>query len=496
LNFFVDDTIAAVATASGVGGIGIVRISGPEAMRIARDIFRSGHREAARSPQGCQRPRKDALDGTRKELEDSSRHPEIPHLELASYRMHYGYVRCPEAGTVLDEVLLAVMRSPHSYTREDVVEIQAHGSPAALEAILHLVLRHGARLAAPGEFTRRAFLNGRIDLTQAEALIDQIHARSAQGSALAAAQMRGMLGDRIRDVRKRTLELLAQVEASIDFYDEAGSESQGCTLASALHLEVLGPLTELIGQADRAQAIREGVRVALVGPPNAGKSSLMNALLGRKRCIVAPVPGTTRDTIEETLPLEGYVLVLSDTAGLGHVSDDPVEALGIGVTWEVIEQSQIVLLVMDASQWSSGARWDVPVRLLDMKVLVVANKMDLVKERESVVVPPWLTDLPCFPVSALTGRGLEGLRRGLLDVVSSDGRADGLSALPNLRHKVALERVVAILGRSLAEGVGEWRAELLASDLSEAVGILGEITGESASEEVLNEIFSTFCVGK
>jgi tRNA modification GTPase len=452
-----DDTIAAIATAPGEGGIGIVRLSGAEARAILGHLFRPANSGAA----------------------------------LESHRLVYGHIVEPEGARVVDEVLVAFMRAPHTYTREDLVEINAHGGPLVLRRILDLTIAAGARAAGPGEFTLRAFLNGRIDLAQAEAVMDLVAAQTDAQLRHAAESLGGRLSDAIRAVRADILDVMAYLTARIDFpEDDVPMADVAPQLAGAT-----ARLDALLADADAGIVLRRGLRVALVGCPNVGKSSLLNALLRQDRAIVTPIPGTTRDTLEESASLAGLPFVLVDTAGFNE-APDAVERLGIERSAAALEAADVVLLVLDASRPLGDGDRDLLARLCvghtPGRALLVANKCDL-----PAALDP--SALPAAPLatSAVTGAGIAELEARLVEIALG-GRAPGADSflVTSPRHKDALARAATHLAAAragLATGLPE---DFLTIDLEAALRALGEITGESVGEDLLDAIFSRFCIGK
>ncbi len=457
-------TIAALATPPGVGGISIVRISGPRAMAVAASLFRPRRRDGRRQKRAG---------------------------EFLSHRLYLGEIRDPESGRRIEEVLLAVMRAPRSYTREDVVEIHSHGSPAAVRAILDLVLSCGCRLAQPGEFTRRAFLNGRIDLTQAEAVIDVIQAKSRRALEAAAAMLDGTLSQEIGSLRRVALEVLAALEAAIEFGEEIDEPPAREALAARLKRELLDPVGRLLLRHETGRPLREGLRIAIAGRPNVGKSSLLNRLLGRERAIVSPHPGTTRDAVEDLLLLQGIPLSLWDTAGLREPAD-ALEAVGIEKSWEAVASADLVLFVLEAGREREPEDEILFARLRDRPVIAVHNKRDLLPQPPPCDWPP----TPRVLVSARTGEGLEELRRLLAATLDRREAEVGGDVVPNLRHKLALERSAAAVEAAVELLAREGNEDLAAWHLNEALQALEEIVGGNATADVLEAVFSRFCIGK
>lgn len=479
------DTIAAISTPPGSGGIGIIRISGPDAVSAASALFRrSGN-------SGCD-PGEAA-----------------PVSQWESHRLYHGFIVEPGSGRMIDEVLLAVMRAPRSYTREDVVEIQAHAGPAGLRTILDRVIRQGIRVAEPGEFTRRAFLNGRIDLSQAEGVMDLIAARSRTALDAASAQVAGDLRRKVEEIRGALREEMAAMEAAIDFPEEVGEELSPLALGERLEAEVRGPVSALIQRSEEGRMAREGVRVVVAGRPNVGKSSLVNRLLGQERAIVTEIPGTTRDVIEEQMSLQGMVLTLTDTAGL-HETDDPVERIGVARAKERLAEADLVLLVTEANAAPSPEELEIAAAAGSRPVIWVINKMDLAgssagmdgekpsEGRPSLdwEIPAEWERLPRQPISARTGMGMEALVLQMAEAVEPLSGHVPHGAVPNLRHRGLLEAALESVEAAIS-GIDEsLPPELIAIDLKEGYERLGDILGETVREDVLDEIFSRFCIGK
>ena len=463
LMFTLDDTITAISTPVGEGGIGIVRMSGPEALGLVQGFFAPGRRAPL---------------------------PHDPPV-LRPYRLTYGHVIDPATGEAVDEVLVAHMPAPHTYTRQNVVEINCHGGVVPLRRVLELCLRGGARLAEPGEFTLRAFLNGRIDLAQAEAVLGVVQARTEAGLRLAVDQLGGRLSEEIRRARVQLVDVLAWLEAAIDFAgDEIPERDVGPDLQAAQET-----LEQLLAGADRGIIYRHGLRTAIVGRPNVGKSSLLNALLRTSRAIVTPIPGTTRDTLEETLNLRGVPLVLVDTAGIRAASDDPVEQLSIERSRAALAATDLALLVVDGSQPLTPADHDIAALVGNKMALVVVNKSDLLPAVADA--RRLLPQCPYLCVSALTGQGLEALEEAIVETVfAGQVVASDVVLVNSPRHKEAIHRAldhVVAAQAALAEGLP---ADFVSIDVTAAVNALGEITGETAHEDMLEAIFGRFCIGK
>jgi len=454
---YVRDTIAAISTPVGEGGIGIVRVSGPASLQIAQTIFK------AKSNGG-----------------------------LKSHRFSYGTIFNPETGDVVDETMLVFMKGPNSYTREDVVEIQCHGGTLVVSRILSLVLAQGARLAEPGEFTKRAFLNGRIDLVQAEAIMDVIASRTDASLALAQHQREGLLSRRISAAKEGILYALAYVEALIDFPEE--------DIDVAVESDVLGRVTtaldelnRLIEGFDEGRVLRDGVSVVIAGKPNVGKSSLLNTLLKEKRAIVTSVPGTTRDVIEEVVNINGLPVKLLDTAGIRE-SDDQVEQEGVRLTLDRIPKADLVLFVVDGSA-PFGAEDQAILEAIGSKThILVRNKSDL---PDCVELPGGLSS-HSVSISTVTGEGVAELRDAITGAFMHGKAIDGREyvAVSRARHRDALLKARESLERFIVNLQAGVNMELLPIDLREALDAVGEVTGETTADDVLDRIFSSFCIGK
>lgn len=465
----VGETIAAISTAGGAGAIGIVRMSGPQAVSIATQVFRP-------FKSGSER------------------------IGTDSHRLLYGHVVDPADGEEVDEVLLAVMRAPATYTREDVVEVHCHGGPAAQRSVLTILLQSGARPAEPGEFTKRAFLNGRIDLTQAESVSSVIRARTTTALRAAVRQLDGGLGERLRILRRELVAVLAELEAGIDFSEEDIDDVDRVKLAAQVE-EVCRQLDRLLATAFTARALEEGVRTAIVGLPNVGKSSLLNALLMRERAIVSEVPGTTRDTIEESLECGGVLLRLVDTAGLRE-GRDHVEVLGIERSRAALDSADLILAVFDAVEGIAADDRLLLAELDPARTILVGNKMDLLPGRGDFdVTRRGLGGVegftPPIAVSAATGDGIDQLRDAVAaQVLEGHGVDLEEPLLATERQRRLTEEAFAqgqVAARALTEGLAD---ELVSEDLRGAIESLGAITGETVVPDLIDEIFARFCIGK
>lgn len=452
-----NDTIAAIATAPGPAGVGIIRISGPKAFAAGSGIFRK------------------KIDGP-----------------FDSHRLYYGQILHPDSGEILDEALFVFMKGPRSFTGEDVVEIQAHGGSFHLARILSLLMELGARLAEPGEFTRRAVLAGRMDLTQAEGLMDLVEAESLAACKMGVALLRGDLGAKVRALKEKLLELCTGVAAEIDFPEDVGEIVDTETVFSELENFYLAELSALIREAEDGMVLREGLRLVIAGAPNVGKSSIMNRLLEKERSIVTDIPGTTRDLVEESFKLAGRPLVLTDTAGIRE-TEDAVESIGVSLAKEKILEADLVLLVLDASRPPGEAEEKLVSLLQDHPYLLLLNKKDLAETGTFSLPSAWKPEA-VLPLSAKTGEGLDALKHFLAENLAV--RQAEHAALPNLRHREAFIQAHEALTR-VRDGLfagDSW--DLLSVDLNLALNALGKILGEEPDPDLLDQVFSRFCIGK
>ncbi len=497
------DTIAAIATPLGEGSLGVIRLSGNKAVSIVNSFFRSTKTKNL--------------------------------TESASHTCHVGLIsdaspqpspsgrgrQSPGEAKTLDQVVVTVFRTPRSYTGEDVVEISAHGSPFTLRKILDLCLAKGARLAGPGEFTERAYSNGKMDLTQAEAVAELIRAKTDKSQAAALAQLQGRLAEKVRGLRNKLIPLLAHVEVGLDHSDEDHDFLSRDKLTQDCQ-EVQKEIIELLESGRVSKILREGFRVAFLGRPNVGKSSLLNALLKEERAIVTPIPGTTRDTLEESLNVKGIPVILTDTAGLRCTTLDPIEQLGIDRTKKAHEQADVVLAVFDGSELFTNEDNEVMKACLDKPHVFVVNKCDLYTSKHpfsprragevedeggnlAVQTAPLTQTLPhplgregnMVHVSAKTGEGLDTLAETIAALALHEkALAAEAEWLLNARHAAALLRAKDALSHATQSAREDAYEECVALELQTALSALGEIIGETTTEDLLDQIFSTFCVGK
>ncbi|MEG0250611.1 MAG: tRNA uridine-5-carboxymethylaminomethyl(34) synthesis GTPase MnmE [Peptostreptococcus sp.] len=458
---FIDDTIAAIATAPGEGGIGIIRLSGNNALEIANKIFRPLYRDSIG--------------------------------DYAVRTLIYGNIY--DEGVVLDEVLLAYMKGPHSYTAEDVIEINCHGGFISVRKILELALRSGARMAEAGEFTKRAFLNGRIDLSQAEAVIDIINAKTDKSHELAQSQLEGSLSKKVKNLREMLTAVLAQVEVAIDYPEEDIefiTYKELIEKTEAIQREVV----QMYNTADTGKILREGLQTAILGKPNVGKSSLMNSILGENRAIVTDIPGTTRDIIEEFVNIKGIALKIVDTAGIRD-TDDVVEKIGVEKSRKHLKSSDLTLVVLDNSREIDQEDIDILESVDRSKTLVILNKIDLESKLDLDIVKKFVDEINIINISALKNEGLDLLHDRIEDMVFSGEISDsGDVMITNSRHKDAIYKAMKAIEDAISALNDEMSYDFIEVDLKDAWDALGYINGDTISEDLLDTIFSNFCIGK
>lgn len=456
-----EDTIAAVATAYGEGGIGIIRISGEEALPILQEIFEfHGDTDT-----------------------------------FTSRRMTYGKIIDKEKNKIIDEVLAVYMKGPKTYTAEDVVEINCHGSMVSLRKTLSLVLRKGARLAEPGEFTKRAFLNGRLDLSQAEAVIDMIRAKTDKSFDVAVSQLEGRLSLKVEEIRQKLLDLLVDITVNIDYPDEDIEEMTYEKLEESI-VETQDMIEKLLATSSTGRMIREGIKIAIVGKPNVGKSSLMNGLLKETRAIVTDIPGTTRDTIEEVLSIRNIPVYLVDTAGIRETADK-VEKMGIEKSKEAFNQADFILFLLDGSRPLEEEDLQIMEFLKERKSLVLINKRDL---GEAISIEEIAAKLPASQVieaSLLKGQGITEIEDAVEDLVYGGEIVQKESMMVNnVRHIELLQQAVKSLTDALHMSERREALDFIEVDVKNAYERLGEIIGETVSDDIINEVFARFCLGK
>ena len=452
------DTIAAISTPRGEGGIGIIRISGDKSFEILERIFNTKN----------------------------------PNRDLGFYKFNYGFIH--DNGKIVDEVMAVRMKAPKTYTCEDVVEINCHGGHLISEKVLELVLKNGARHAEQGEFTKRAFMNGRIDLSQAEAVMDIIHGKTEKSISLSLEQLRGDLRDKIDSFKKALLDVTAHVNVVLDYPEEGIDDPLPSNLRENLE-NVYAEADRLISSYDKGKKIKEGIKTVIAGKPNVGKSTLLNSLLKEERAIVTHIPGTTRDVIEEIINIKGIPLVLTDTAGI-RKTEDIVENIGVEKSKKFIENADLVLLVLDASRELESEDRDVieEIQNNNKKTIVLLNKIDL--ERKIELDEFGLENI--LEISAKDNIGIEDMEERIYSYIVEEKVEDSSEKLiiTNIRHKTALEKTKDAI-RNIFETIDAGMPmDLISVDLKEALDSLSEITGEISSEDILDHVFGNFCVGK
>ena len=455
------DTIAAISTPPGEGAISIVRLSGEEAVALAQKIFKG------------------------KDLS-----------QVPSHTINYGHIIDPKTQAEIDEVMVSVMRAPKTFTREDVIEINCHGGIVATNKILQLLLANGARLAEPGEFTKRAFLHGRIDLTQAESVMDLIRAKTDRSMKVALNQLDGNLSHLIRNLRQDILDVLAQVEVNIDYPEYDDVETMTTKLLKEKALEVKVRIHQLLETAQQGKVLREGLATAIVGRPNVGKSSLLNYLLHEDKAIVTDIAGTTRDVIEEYVNVRGVPLKLIDTAGIRETTDK-VEAIGVERSRKAIEQADLVMLVLNSSEELTAEDLELVAATNGKKRIVILNKMDLEPKLDVEVLKQHVDAAEILTTSVLTNEGVDKLEERIAELFFGGIENSQTTVMvTNARHIGLLSQAEDALAAVLAGIEQGMPVDLVQIDMTNAWDLLGEITGDSYQDELLNQLFSQFCLGK
>lgn len=459
--YMLDDVIAAISTPMGTGGIGIVRMSGAGCITLADEIFIG-----------------------KKHL-----------TEKASHTLSYGRITDGKNGEVIDEVLVSIMKAPHTYTREDIVEINCHGGALVTRRVLEALLKTGARLAEPGEFTKRSFLNGRIDLTQAEAVIDLIESKTELSRQAAVHQLEGRLKTAVREMREEILDMIASIEAVIDYPDyDIEEETYGNMEQGAKKL--LERMEQLLAGADRGKIIREGLQTVIVGKPNVGKSSLLNWLLEEERAIVTDIPGTTRDTVEEYLNIDGIPIKIVDTAGIRETGDI-VERMGVEKSKTYAENADLVLMMLDGSRPLEAEDREILSFIKEKKTIVLLNKTDLEQKLSLAELESYVPKGQILSISVKENQGFELLIDALKRMFLNGHTATAEDALlGNTRHKDALYRAKEAMAHCMETITLRMPEDFISMDLQDANRALGEITGDTSDEEIIDRIFTKFCLGK
>lgn len=453
-----NDTISAISTAYGEGGIGIVRMSGSRSYEILSDIF-------------------DNID------------------KVENRKLTYGHIRDPRDGRTVDEVLVAYMKTPHTYTGEDVVEINCHGSMVALRKILDITLKEGASLAEKGEFTKRAFLNGKIDLSQAEAVIDLIKASSSSGYDVALSQLDGSFGKNISEIRQKLVDILVDITVNIDYPDEDIEEIVYENLRENI-FKIKEDIDYLISTSDTGRILKDGIKIAIIGKPNVGKSSLMNRLLMENRAIVTDIPGTTRDVIQENMMIRNIPVILIDTAGIRE-TDDKIEKIGIEKSKETFNDADLILFLLNSGDVIADEDYNIMNRVTNKNVLVLLNKSDMDRKIETDRIKEILGDKTFLDTSMETGQGVEELKDIIEKMVYKGNlKQDNSLIVTNARHLNLLRDASAFLEDSLKSIESNQPLEFIEIDVKNTYDDLGAILGEEVGDDILNEVFSRFCLGK
>ncbi len=459
---FYNDTITAISTPQGTGGIGIVRISGDKAFEIASKIFKGN-----------------------KEFD-----------KLKSHTLNYGKIINPETGDTIDEVMISKMKKPRTYTREDIVEINCHGGIIILRKILELVLKEGARLAEAGEFTKLAFLNGRIDLPQAEAVIDLINSKTEQGSKAALDQLEGRLSKNLKEIREKLIGLIAHIEVTVDYPEHDIEEITGKQVYDDLNI-IKDKLRLTLKNFEKGRILREGVNVVIVGKPNVGKSSLLNELTGKNKAIVTDIPGTTRDIIEEYVNMGGIPVRLIDTAGIRE-TEDVVERIGVERAKKAVTSADLVIMMIDASYGLTEEDIEIYNTVKEKKILVLINKIDVDNKKENIKkIEDVFEGNRIIKMSLIGGIGvgqLEDEIRALFNKGEVSYNDEIL--VTNVRHKSLIETAVRSIDAAVLSYENGMPLDCITIDIKDAAEYLGQITGESTADDVLHQIFSRFCIGK
>ncbi len=457
------DTISAISTAPGTGGIGIIRISGNDAINVADKIFKGK---------------------SGKKLKDSK-----------SHTINYGHITNPKTNQIIDEVLVMLMKGPKTFTKEDVIEINCHGGPLPVEKVLLATLEAGARLAEPGEFTKRAFLNGRIDLSQAEAIIDVIESKTDVSLSQAIGQLEGNLSRKIKEYQDELISIIAQIEVSIDYPEYDIDDPDHVDYKESI-ISVKDKMENLLSTADTGKMIREGVKTAIIGRPNVGKSSLLNALLQENRAIVTDIPGTTRDIVEAYFNIDGIPFKLLDTAGIRE-TQDIVEQIGVGLSKSTMEEADLVIMILDSSTELTNEDTQIIDSAKGKNIIFVLNKEDLPPMITREIVEGHIKDNPLIYISTKSKKGIDELQVAMKSFVNK-GQVEVSSeaTIANVRHKEALVKAIQSLDKvveTIDMGMPE---DCMAIDLHDAYGYLGMIIGDTIKEEIISELFTRFCLGK
>ncbi len=463
MSLLYDDTIAAISTALGSAGIGKIRVSGPQSLEIANKIFR-GVKE--------------------KNLK-----------EVKTYTAHYGYVVDIENSKTVDEVILIVYKKPHSFTGEDVVEFDCHGGIIPLQKVLEVILKNGARIAEPGEFSKRAFLNGRIDLAQAEGIMEVINSKTEKSLDVALTHLGGKLSTKIEDIKSKVIKLFAHLEAAIDFPEDEVEGFQSSKLEERLN-EIKTSIENLVSTSKQGKIYREGVKTVIVGKPNVGKSSLMNTLLEEKRAIVTDIPGTTRDIIEEYINIDGIPLRIIDTAGIRQ-TEDLVEKIGVEKARKSLEEADLILMMIDISQGITEDDIKIYELVKKQAVIILVNKTDLETDFNDQELNKHFAQHSILKISVKEEIGIEDLKKAIInEVLGEEMKSSDELFITRTRHKNALDKALKAIMRVIESNQNQLPYDFYTIDMRDCLAALGEITGETLAEDIIDRIFKDFCLGK
>ncbi|WP_010246661.1 tRNA uridine-5-carboxymethylaminomethyl(34) synthesis GTPase MnmE [Acetivibrio cellulolyticus] len=456
-----EDTITAISTPHGNGGIGIIRLSGERAFEISEGIFQG-----------------------KKDFD-----------KVKTHTINYGKIIDSSTGEVLDEVLISKMCKPNTFTREDVVEINCHGGTVVLKNILELILKKGARLAEPGEFTKRAFLNGRIDLSQAEAVIDLINAKTNESSKAAVDQLEGKLSVKLKEARSKLIELIAHIEVTVDYPEHDIEEITGQKIYTEIK-DIKEKLSSIIEGFEKGRIIREGINAVIVGRPNVGKSSLLNELTGKSRAIVTDIPGTTRDIIEDYINLNGVPVRIIDTAGIRE-TEDVVEKIGVEKTHKEVDSADLIIMMIDADQGVNQEDIDILNKIKEKKAIIILNKIDMVSEDKILDIENKLGNKNVIRMSLKEDVGTADLGNAVVELfMKGEVSINNEVLITNIRHKNLIDKAIESIDFAIGAHESGMPLDMITIDIVNSAQYLGEITGESVSEDVMHEIFSRFCLGK
>ena len=463
MSLYEEDTIAAIATPLGTSGVGKIRISGKNAIKIGHKLFRG-------------------IEGKRLK-------------GVKGYTAHYGFVVDPENEKEIDEVIAILMREPHSFTGENVVEIDCHGGMVPLKKVLNIILDNGARMAEAGEFSKRAFLNGRIDLAQAESIIEVINAKTEKGLDVAVDHLKGKLSTKIGEIKDETMKMLAHLEAAIDFPEDEIENFNSDRLGERINF-IKESIENLLKTSKEGKIYKEGIKTVIVGKPNVGKSSLLNTLLEEKRAIVTDIPGTTRDVIEEVINVEGLPLKIIDTAGI-RKTEDMIEKIGVEKTHNSLKNSDLVIFMLDVSQGLTEEDINIYKSIKDKPLIVAVNKTDLPQKIDQAKIDEFFSDHPLLWISVKNEEGLKDLKDAIVNEVFEEEISDsGDVLITQVRHENALKRALESITRVKESYNNNMAYDFYTIDLKDVLNNLQEITGETVDEDIIDRIFSDFCIGK